>query len=98
LLWAYSKKQAMFLLVSGKSWKELEKNGDAVNHNNMPAHLTSHWPRQIVRVRLGLLQLNFWSGISVVSPRTLMDVVLGQLVIFFNLVLLAVLVWPLCRE
>ncbi len=27
-----------------------------------------------------------------------MDDVLGQLVIFFNLLLIAVLVWPMCRE
>lgn len=50
LLWAYSKKLAMFWLVFGLCWKVLEKNGVAVNHFNMPAQLTSHWRRQIVRV------------------------------------------------
>ncbi|MDU5847026.1 MAG: mechanosensitive channel MscK, partial [Cronobacter sakazakii] len=43
LLWAYSKKLAMFWLVFGLCWKVLEKNGVAVNHFNMPAQLTSHW-------------------------------------------------------
>ena len=50
LLWAYSKKLAMFWLVFGLCWKVLEKNGVAVSHFNMPAQLTSHWRRQIVRV------------------------------------------------
>lgn len=45
-----------------------------------------------------LLPLNFWSVISELSPLNLMDDVLGQLVIFFNLLLIAVLVWPMCRE
>ncbi len=36
--------------------------------------------------------------ISELSPLNLMDDVLGQLVIFFNLLLIAVLVWPMCRE
>lgn len=76
----------------------LEKNGVAVNHFNMPAQLTSHWRRQIVRVSTALLPLNFWSVISELSPLNLMDDVLGQLVIFFNLLLIAVLVWPMCRE
>ena len=35
--------------------------------------------------------------ISELSPLNLMDDVLGQLVIFFNLLLIAVLVWPMCR-
>lgn len=47
---------------------------------------------------LALLPLNFWSVISELSPLNLMDDVLGQLVIFFNLLLIAVLVWPMCRE
>ncbi|MFK9859853.1 mechanosensitive channel MscK, partial [Klebsiella pneumoniae] len=94
----YSKKLAMFWLVFGLCWKVLEKNGVAVNHFNMPAQLTSHWRRQIVRVSLALLPLNFWSVISELSPLNLMDDVLGQLVIFFNLLLIAVLVWPMCRE
>lgn len=85
LLWAYSKKLAMFWLVFGLCWKVLEKNGVAVSHFNMPAQLTSHWRRQIVRVSLALLPLNFWSVISELSPLNLMDDVLGQFVIFFNL-------------
>ncbi len=70
----------------------------AVSHFNMPPQLTSHWRRQIVRVSLALLPLNFWSVVSELSPLNLMDDVLGQFVIFLNLLLIAVLVWPMCRE
>jgi len=54
LLWAYSKKLALFWLVFGLCWKVLEKDGVAVSHFNMPSQLTSHWRRQIVRVSLAL--------------------------------------------
>ena len=98
LLWAYSKKLALFWLVFGLCWKVLEKDGVAVRHFNMPSQLTSHWRRQIVRVSLALLPLNFWSVMSELSPLHLMDDVLGQFVIFLNLLLIAVLVLPMCRE
>lgn len=98
LLWAYSKKLALFWLVFGLCWKVLEKDGVAVSHFNMPAQLTSHWRRQIVRVSLALLPLNFWSVMSELSPLNLMDDVLGQFVILMNLLLIAVLVWPMCRD
>ena len=98
LLWAYSKKLAVFWLVFGLCWKVLEKDGVAVKHFNMSPQLTSHWRRQIVRVSLALLPLNFWSVVSELSPLNLMDDVLGQFVIFVNLMLIAVLVWPMCRE
>ncbi|MFW0766040.1 mechanosensitive channel MscK [Trabulsiella odontotermitis] len=98
LLWAFSKKLAMFWLVFGLCWKVLEKNGVAVTHFNMPAELTSHWRRQIVRVSLALLPLHFWSVVSELSPLHLMDDVLGQFVILLNLLLITILIWPMCRD
>ncbi len=98
LLWAYSKKAGHVLAGLWSVLESAGKNGVAVSHFNMPAQLTSHWRRQIVRVSLALLPLNFWSVISELSPLNLMDDVLGQFVIFFNLLLIAVLVWPMCRE
>jgi potassium efflux system protein len=98
LLWAFSKKLALFWLVFGLCWKVLEKDGVAVRHFNMPAQLTSHWRRQIVRISLALLPLHFWSVVSELSPLHLMDDVLGQLVILLNLLLIAVLMWPMCRD
>ncbi|WP_320751496.1 mechanosensitive channel MscK, partial [Enterobacter roggenkampii] len=98
LLWAFSKKLALFWLVFGLCWKVLEKDGVAVRHFNMPAQLTSHWRRQIVRISLALLPLHFWSVVSELSPLHLMDDVLGQLVILLNLLLIAILMWPMCRD
>jgi potassium efflux system protein len=87
-LWAFSKKLTVFWLVFGLCWKVLEKDGVAVNHFNMPAQLTSHWRRQIVRISLALLPLHFWSVVSELSPLHLMDDVLGQTVILLNLLLI----------
>ena len=98
LLWAFSKKLAIFWLVFGLCWKVLEKNGVAVRHFNMPEQLTRHWRRQIVRISLALLPLHFWSVVSELSPLNLMDDVLGQFVIFLNLLVIATLMWPMCRE
>ncbi|MGL5966989.1 MAG: mechanosensitive channel MscK [Kluyvera sp.] len=98
LLWAFCKKLAIFWLVFGLCWKVLEKNGVAVRHFNMPEQLTSHWRRQIVRISLALLPLHFWSVVSELSPLNLMDDVLGQLVILLNLLVIAVLMWPMCRD
>ena len=98
LLWAFSKKMTVFWLVFGLCWKVLEKDGVAIRHFGMPAKQTSHWRRQIVRISLALLPLNFWSVIAELSPLNLMDDVLGQAVIFLNLLLIAFLVWPMCRE
>ncbi|MEX3019021.1 mechanosensitive channel MscK [Kluyvera sp. STS39-E] len=98
LLWAFSKKLAIFWLVFGLCWKVLEKNGVAVRHFNMPEQLTSHWRRQIVRISLALLPLHFWSVVSELSPLNLMDDVLGQFVILLNLLAIAILTWPMCRE
>ncbi|VDZ84423.1 mechanosensitive channel MscK [Kluyvera intermedia] len=98
LLWAFCKKLAIFWLVFGLCWKVLEKNGVAVRHFNMPEQLTSHWRRQIVRVSLALLPLHFWSVVSELSPLNLMDDVLGQFVILMNLLVIAVLMWPMCRD
>ncbi|MGQ7147240.1 hypothetical protein ACUOA8_51825, partial [Escherichia sp. SS-MK2] len=85
-------------LVFGLCWKVLEKNGVAVRHFGMPEQQTSHWRRQIVRISLALLPIHFWSVVAELSPLHLMDDVLGQAMIFFNLLLIAFLVWPMCRE
>ncbi|MCS2157944.1 mechanosensitive channel MscK [Scandinavium sp. H11S7] len=98
LLWAFSKKLALFWLIFGMCWKVLEKNGVAVMHFNMQPQLTSHWRRQIVRISLALLPLHFWSVEAELSPLHLMDDVLGQFAIFLNLMLVTVLIWPMCRD
>ncbi|MBB1200413.1 mechanosensitive channel MscK [Enterobacteriaceae bacterium 89] len=98
LLWAFSKKLALFWLVFGLSWKVLEKNGVAVTHFNMPPDLTRHWRRQIVRISLALLPLHFWAVEAELTPLRLMDDVFGQFMIFLNLLLISVLIMPMCRD
>jgi Small-conductance mechanosensitive channel len=98
LLWAFSKKLALFWLVFGLSWKVLEKEGVAVTHFNMPPDLTRHWRRQIVRISLALLPLHFWSVEAELTPLRLMDDVFGQFAIFLNLLLISILIMPMCRD
>ncbi|MDI5536190.1 hypothetical protein MJM28_28365, partial [Salmonella enterica subsp. enterica serovar Montevideo] len=51
-------------LVFGLCWKVLEKEGVAIRHFGMPAQLTSHWRRQIVRISLALLHVQVWDAAS----------------------------------
>lgn len=98
LLWAFSKKLALFCLVFGLCWRVLESDGVAIKHFTMLPRQTSHWRRQIVRISLALLPLLFWSVVAEQSPLYLMDDVLGQFMIFLNLMVIAALVWPMCRD
>ena len=86
LMWSFSKELAIFWLVFGLSWRVLDDNGVAVKHFMMPAALTSHYRRQIVRISLALLPLLFWSVVAELSPLHLMDDFFIELCIqFFQL-------------
>ena len=88
LLWAFSKKMTVFWLVFGLCWKVLEKMAwqfvILVCQRNRPATGAAR-----SCVLAALLPLNFWSVIAELSPLNLMDDVLGQVVIFLNLLLIA---------
>ncbi|MBJ3814646.1 mechanosensitive channel MscK [Shimwellia pseudoproteus] len=98
LLWSFAKQLALFWLVFGLCWRILEKDGVAIRHFSMPDARTSHWRRQIVRISLALLPLLFWIVIGELTPLSLMDDVMGQFMMFINLLVIAVLVWPMCRD
>ncbi|WP_226568808.1 mechanosensitive channel MscK [Mangrovibacter yixingensis] len=98
LIWSFSKELAVYLLVFGLSWRILDTDGVAVKHFMMPVNLTSHYRRQIIRISIALLPLLFWSVVGELSPLHLMDDVLGQSIILLNLLLIAGLVWPMCRD
>ena len=98
LLWSFAKELALFWLVFGLTWRVLGTNGMAVTHFNMPEQLTRHYRRQIVRISLALLPLLYWSVVGEHSPLHLMDDVLGQFMIFLNLLLITALVIPMCRD
>jgi len=98
LLWSFSKELALFWLVFGLTWRVLSPKGVGVTHFNMPEQLTRHYRRQIVRVSLALLPLLYWSVVGEHSPLHLMDDVLGQFIIFLNLLLITALVIPMWRD
>lgn len=98
LLWSFAKELALFWLVFGLTWQVLGTNCMAVTHFNMPEQLTRHYRRQIVRISLALLPLLYWSVVGEHSPLHLMDDVLGQFMIFLNLLLITALVIPMCRD
>lgn len=98
LLWSFAKELALFWLVFGLTWRVLSPKGMAVTHFNMSEQLTRHYRRQIVRISLALLPLLYWSVVGEHSPLHLMDDVLGQFIIFLNLLLIAALAIPMCRD
>lgn len=98
LIWSFSKQLLWFSLVFGLCWSVLERDGIAVRHFGMSPSLTRHWRRQIVRVSLALLPLLFWCVVGDHTALDLMNDVLGQSMIFLNLLLITILVWPLCRD
>ncbi|BDH46790.1 hypothetical protein TUM12370_28340 [Salmonella enterica subsp. enterica serovar Choleraesuis] len=98
LLWSFSKQLMWFWLVFGVCWRVLEKDGVAERHFGMSESQASHWRRQIVRISLALLPLLFWTVVGENSPLHLMEDVFGQSMIFLNLLVIAALVWPICRD
>ncbi len=98
MLWSFAKELALFWLVFGLTWRILSARGMAVTHFTMPEQLTRHYRRQIVRISLALLPLLFWSVVGEHSPLHLMDDVLGQFMIFLNLLLITALVVPMWRD
>ncbi|MTD40813.1 mechanosensitive channel MscK [Erwinia sp. CPCC 100877] len=98
LMWGIAKELALFWTILGLSWRVLEKEGVAVRHFMISPINSRHYRRQIVRISLALLPLLVWAVIGGHSPLHLMNDVLGQLVIFLNLLLLAGLMLPIWRD
>ncbi|QCT20175.1 mechanosensitive channel MscK [Jejubacter calystegiae] len=98
LMWDIAKELALFWTIFGLSWRVLEKEGVAVRHFMISPMNSRHYRRQMVRVSLALLPLLVWAVIGGHSPLHLMNDVLGQFVIFLNLLLLAGLMLPMWRD
>lgn len=58
----------------------------------------AHYRRQIVRLGAALLPVIFWSVLGERSPLRLVDDVIGQIVIVIALALLALFIFPFCRD
>ncbi len=98
LMWSFGKELAMFWLVFGVSWRVLEQGGVAERHFAIPTAKVRHYRRQIVRISLALLPMLCWSVVGAHSPLHLMNDVLGQFMVFLNLLVIAGLMWPMCRD
>lgn len=97
-LWALSQQLALFWLIFGFTYRTLAPGGICERHFNFAAELCAHYRRQTVRLGLPLLPLIFWSVLGEKAPLRLVEDVIGQVVVMLTLALLAVLVFPLCRD
>ncbi|MBH2767554.1 mechanosensitive channel MscK [Serratia marcescens] len=97
-IWALSQQLALSWLVFGFSYRMLKPGGIAERHFNFGANLCAHYRRQTLRLGLALQPLIFWSVLGEKAPLRLVEDVIGQIVVMLTLALLAVLVFPLCRD
>jgi potassium efflux system protein len=97
-IWSLAQCLALFELVFGCIFFLLAPGGVSERHFNMNAEMCAHYRRQVVRLGLALLPLIFWSVLGEKAPLRLVDDVIGQLVILLTLALLAVLIFPTCRD
>ncbi|MFI8415277.1 mechanosensitive channel MscK [Serratia sp. NPDC078593] len=97
-LWALSQQLALFWLVLGFTFRLMAPGGIAERHFTLSANRCAHYRRQTVRLGVVLLPLIFWSKLGEKAPLRLVEDVIGQVVVLLTLILLAVLVFPLCRD
>ncbi len=97
-IWALSQQLALFWLVFGFTFRMLAPGGISQRHFTIPANRCAHYRRQTLRLGLALLPLIFWSVLGEKAPLRLVEDVIGQVVVILTLALLAVLVFPICRD
>ncbi|CAI0932615.1 mechanosensitive channel MscK [Serratia entomophila] len=97
-LWALSQQLSLSWLVFGFTYRMLAPGGIAERHFNFATNLCAHYRRQTVRLGLALQPLIFWSVLGEKAPLRLVEDVIGQVVVILTLALLAVLVFPICRD
>ncbi|MGL5385644.1 MAG: mechanosensitive channel MscK [Serratia sp. (in: enterobacteria)] len=97
-IWALSQQLALFWLVFGFTFRMLAPGGISERHFATPADRCAHYRRQTFRLGLALLPLIFWSVLGEKAPLRLVEDVIGQVVVILTLTLLAVLVFPICRD
>ncbi len=97
-LWTLSQRLAVFLLVMGFCYRLLKPNGVSEHHFNTPAKRCGHYRRSVVRLSLVIVPLIFWSVGGEKAPLGLVDDIIGQVVVLLTLAVLAVLVFPICRD
>lgn len=97
-LWSLFQRLALFWLVFDLTYRMLSPGGITERHFMISADRCAHYRRQMVRLGVALLPVIFWSILGEKSPLRLVDDVIGQIVIVAALGLLALFVFPFCRD
>ncbi|AJJ01954.1 mechanosensitive ion channel family protein [Yersinia pseudotuberculosis] len=98
LLWSFFQRLALFWLVFELTYRMLSPGGITERHFMISTDRCAHYRRQIVRLGAALLPVIFWSVLGERSPLRLVDDVIGQIVIVIALALLALFIFPFCRD
>ncbi|HHH1926500.1 TPA: mechanosensitive channel MscK [Yersinia enterocolitica] len=96
--WSFFQRLALFWLVFDLTYRMLSPGGITERHFMIAADRCAHYRRQMVRLGAALLPVIFWSALGEKSPLRLVDDVIGQVVIVIALALLALFVYPFCRD
>lgn len=97
-LWSFFQRLALFWLIFDLTYRMLSPGGITERHFMITADRCAHYRRQMVRLGGALLPVIFWSELGEKSPLRLVDDVIGQIVIVIALALLALFVYPFCRD
>ncbi|WP_042548535.1 mechanosensitive channel MscK [Yersinia aldovae] len=98
LFWSFFQRLALFWLVFDLTYRMLSPGGITERHFMIAVDRCAHYRRQMVRLGGTLLPVIFWSALGDKSPLRLVDDVIGQVVIVIALALLALFVYPFCRD
>lgn len=96
--WSFFQHLALFWLIFDLTYRMLSPRGITERHFMISADRCAHYRRQMVRLGAALLPVIFWSALGQKSPLRLVDDVIGQIVIVIALALLALFVFPFCRD
>ncbi|AKP34598.1 mechanosensitive channel MscK [Yersinia aleksiciae] len=96
--WSFFQHLALFWLIFDLTYRMLSPGGITERHFMISADRCAHYRRQMVRLGAALLPVIFWSALGQKSPLRLVDDVIGQIVIVIALALLALFVFPFCRD
>ncbi len=97
-LWLLSQRLALLWLMFDLTYRMLSPSGIARRHFGINAVRCSHYRRQAVRLVMALLPVIVWTAIGEENPLLLVDDVIGQVIIVFDLALLSLFLLPFCRD
>jgi potassium-dependent mechanosensitive channel len=98
IFWIFFQRLALFWLVFDLTYRMLSPGGITERHFMIDPGRCAYYRRQMVRLGAALLPVIFWSVLGEKSPLRLVDDVIGQSIIVIALALLALFVYPFCRD